>query len=83
VPRLFRRYERAALIPAINTGFRVTQVNTAPFPRISIIPVSRAVRKAIKSPLIKSLQSSVKSFEFIFSVFKVFLLSCCLLPGSV
>jgi len=51
-------------MPAIRTGRRVTHVNTAPVSRILIIPVITAVRNAIRRPLEKSFQSSVKNFDF-------------------
>jgi len=54
-----------AEMPAIRTGRRVTHVNTAPVSRILITPVITAVRKAIKRPLEKSFQSSVRNFDFI------------------
>jgi len=51
-------------MPAIRTGRRVTHVNIAPVSRILIIPVITAVRNAIRRPLEKSFQSSVRNFDF-------------------
>jgi hypothetical protein len=65
VARHFRKYDRAADIPAMITGLMVTHVKTAPASRILITPVSTAVRKAIKRPLKKSFQLRVRNFDFI------------------
>ena len=52
-------------MPAISTGFKVNHVNIAPVSRIFIIPVSTAVKNAIRRPLEKSFQLSVRNLDFI------------------
>jgi len=65
VTKHLRRYDKAAEMPAIRTGRRVSHVNIAPVSRILIIPVITAVRNAIRRPLMKSFQSRVRNFDFI------------------
>jgi hypothetical protein len=69
VARHFSRYDKAAEIPAMRIGFIVAQVKIAPESRILITPVSTAVRKAIRRPLKRSFQSSVRNFDFIENTF--------------
>lgn len=64
VARHFNRYDSAAETPAISTGRRVTHVNAESVSRILIMPVITAVRNAMSRPLEKSLQSSVRNFDF-------------------
>jgi hypothetical protein len=59
------RYDSAALTPAISTGFMDIQLKMVPVSSSSITPEITAVRKAIRRPLEKSFQSSVKNFDFI------------------
>jgi hypothetical protein len=60
VARLFKRYDSAALIPAIRTCLK-----TAPLPKISINPDGRTIRNATNSPLMRSLVSTVNILDFI------------------
>jgi len=68
VPRHLIRYEIAAQRAAIRTGLIVIQSRILPPWSSSTIPVSRAVRNAIKRPLIRSLRLTLKSFDSIIPV---------------